>query len=63
MNALKDEAVDSTKGESAETDGPAGLPIQWIPALYKEFDDQGDYGNYDLADRPMIKKNQLYCHS
>ena len=64
VNALKDEAVDSTKGESAETDGPAGLPIQWIPALYKEFDDQGDYGNYDLADRPNDQKiNYIVIHN
>lgn len=64
VNALKDEAVDTTSGETAETDGPAGLPIQWVPALYKEFDDQGDYGNYDLADRPNDQKiNYIVIHN
>ncbi|WP_191984624.1 N-acetylmuramoyl-L-alanine amidase [Lentilactobacillus buchneri] len=63
VNALKDEAIDTT-GESGQTDGPAGLPIEWIPALYKTFDDQGDYGNYDLADRPNDEKiNYIVIHN
>ncbi|WP_235807194.1 N-acetylmuramoyl-L-alanine amidase [Lentilactobacillus farraginis] len=47
------------------TDGPEGLPIEWVPALYKEFDSQGDYGNYDLADRPNdgLKINYIVIHN
>lgn len=64
VNALKDEAVDTTSNESANTDGPAGLPVEWVAALYKEFDDQGDYGNYDLADRPNdMKINYIVIHN
>lgn len=60
---LKDQSINSDSTASS-TDGPSGLPIEWIPALYKEFDDQGDYGNYDLADRPNdMKINYIVIHN
>ncbi len=54
---LQPEKVDAvneqpTTASQANVDGPAGLNIESVPALYKEFDNQGDYGNYDLANRP-----------
>nr|WP_225430313.1 N-acetylmuramoyl-L-alanine amidase [Lentilactobacillus hilgardii] len=47
------------------TDGPDGLPVEWVPALYKEFDNKGDYGNYDLANRPSdgLKINYIVIHN
>ncbi|MDH5108946.1 N-acetylmuramoyl-L-alanine amidase [Lentilactobacillus kefiri] len=44
-------------------DGPDGLPIQVQPALYKAFD-KGQYGNYDLANRPTdMKINYIVIHN
>ncbi|NIH82625.1 N-acetylmuramoyl-L-alanine amidase [Amycolatopsis viridis] len=32
-------------------EAPPGLPVEWIPAPYQDLGN-GDYGNYDQADRP-----------
>lgn len=41
------------KTAAANPDGPGGVDMQYVPALYKQFSsDPGDYGNYDLANRP-----------
>ena len=37
------------------TECPAGLGCEWIPAPYQEFG-AGDYGNHDLANRPASQK-------
>ncbi|MFD4575499.1 N-acetylmuramoyl-L-alanine amidase [Streptomyces sp. NPDC058417] len=34
-----------------ETECPASVPCEWVPAPYEEFDGD-DYGNHDLAARP-----------
>ncbi|MFD1124966.1 N-acetylmuramoyl-L-alanine amidase [Lentilactobacillus raoultii] len=51
--------------DTATVEGPDGLPIEWVPALYKVFDKQGNYGNYDLADRPNdgAKINYIVIHN
>lgn len=38
-----------------QTECPANLGCQWIPAPYAEFG-QGDYGNHDLGNRPEAQK-------
>jgi hypothetical protein len=38
-----------------QTECPANLGCQWIPAPYAEFG-QGDYGNHDLGNRPESQK-------
>ncbi|MFD2618634.1 N-acetylmuramoyl-L-alanine amidase [Terrilactibacillus laevilacticus] len=41
------------KPQETNVDAPKGLNSQFIPALYKQLSsDPGDYGNYDLANRP-----------
>ncbi|WP_394825460.1 N-acetylmuramoyl-L-alanine amidase [Pendulispora albinea] len=40
---------------AAETDCPAELGCEWIPAPYQELGG-GDYGNHDLADRPNSQR-------
>ncbi|MDX6356212.1 MAG: hypothetical protein QOF98_3115 [Streptomyces sp.] len=40
---------------AANTECPPGLGCEWVPAPYEEFG-AGDYGNYDLADRPTSEK-------
>ncbi|WP_328472426.1 N-acetylmuramoyl-L-alanine amidase [Streptomyces sp. NBC_00448] len=39
----------------AGTECPPGLGCEWVPAPYQEIGG-GDYGNYDLADRPNDEK-------
>lgn len=42
------------KTAATNLDGPSGVDMQFVPALYKQFSsDPGDYGNYDLANRPF----------
>lgn len=41
--------------DSGETECPADLGCEWIPAPYAEFGD-GDYGNHDKANRPESQK-------
>ncbi|MEU9733824.1 peptidoglycan recognition family protein [Streptomyces sp. NPDC048002] len=36
---------------AGDTECPASVSCEWIPAPYEEFGD-GDYGNHDLGDRP-----------
>nr|WP_238431629.1 peptidoglycan recognition family protein [Streptomyces cavernae] len=38
-----------------ETECPATVACEWIPAAYAELGD-GDYGNHDLGDRPRSQK-------
>lgn len=41
------------QNKDTNVDCPEGLNCQYIPAAYKQFSDSpGDYGNYDLANRP-----------
>ncbi|WSS24199.1 N-acetylmuramoyl-L-alanine amidase [Streptomyces sp. NBC_01190] len=42
-------------GNDPETECPPGLGCAWVPAPYQETGD-GDYGNHDLADRPVDQK-------
>ncbi|MET9083091.1 peptidoglycan recognition family protein [Streptomyces sp. NPDC004237] len=35
---------------------PADLTCDWLAAPYEEIDDDGDYGNHDLADRPRDQR-------
>jgi hypothetical protein len=45
-----------------QTECPANLGCQWIPAPYAEFG-QGNYGNHDLANRPETQKiNYIIIH-
>ncbi|MFJ8026332.1 N-acetylmuramoyl-L-alanine amidase [Streptomyces sp. NPDC096311] len=39
-----------------EVECPAELTCDWLAAPYVEYDDNGDYGNHDLADRPRDQK-------
>jgi hypothetical protein len=41
--------------QTGETECPAGLGCEWIPAPYEAFGD-GDYGNHDLGNRPATQK-------
>ncbi|WP_282702327.1 N-acetylmuramoyl-L-alanine amidase [Streptomyces sp. CC219B] len=40
---------------AGDTECPASVPCEWIPAPYEEFGDD-DYGNHDLGDRPASQK-------
>jgi hypothetical protein len=43
--------------DSAGTECPPGLGCEWLPAPYQQTGSApGDYGNYDLADRPQSQK-------
>ncbi|WP_322942532.1 N-acetylmuramoyl-L-alanine amidase [Actinacidiphila yeochonensis] len=43
--------------DSSLTECPPGLGCAWVPAPYQQTGaDPGDYGNYDLADRPASQK-------
>ncbi len=59
------ESVKNVSPTPISTDGPSNLPISWIPALYKTFDNQGNYGNFDLANRPTdgLKINYIVIHN
>lgn len=38
-------------------EGPAGLPVEWIPAPYQKLsDDPSHYGNHDKANRPESQR-------
>jgi hypothetical protein len=41
--------------QTGETECPAGLGCEWLPAPYAAFGDN-DYGNHDLANRPESQK-------
>ncbi|MER6999376.1 N-acetylmuramoyl-L-alanine amidase [Streptomyces sp. NPDC000410] len=41
--------------DAGQTECPATVACEWIPAPYKEFGDK-DYGNHDKADRPHSQK-------
>ncbi|WP_459707088.1 N-acetylmuramoyl-L-alanine amidase [Actinophytocola sp. KF-1] len=48
--------------DTSETECPADLGCEWIPAPYAEFGD-GDYGNHDKANRPESQKiNYIIIH-
>ncbi|WP_328917291.1 MULTISPECIES: N-acetylmuramoyl-L-alanine amidase [unclassified Streptomyces] len=47
---------------AAGTECPQGLGCEWVPAPYQETGG-GDYGNYDLADRPHdLKIDTIVIH-
>lgn len=66
VSPLKDSTEDSTlaTSSSTSTDGPSDLNIESVPALYEAFDTSGDYGNYDLANRPKdgLKIRYIVIH-
>ncbi|MFE4962630.1 N-acetylmuramoyl-L-alanine amidase [Streptomyces sp. NPDC056660] len=39
-----------------EVECPRELSCDWLAAPYEEIDEDGDYGNHDLADRPRDQK-------
>ncbi|MGW4563080.1 N-acetylmuramoyl-L-alanine amidase [Streptomyces sp. NPDC004561] len=41
---------------SKNAECPAELSCDWLAAPYVQIDDDGDYGNHDLADRPRDQK-------
>ncbi len=41
--------------DDAGTECPPGLGCEWVPAPYEDLGD-GDYGNYDKANRPTDQK-------
>ncbi|MEV6839458.1 peptidoglycan recognition family protein [Streptomyces sp. NPDC051133] len=41
---------------SKNVECPAELTCDWLAAAYQEIDDDGDYGNHDLGDRPKDQK-------
>ncbi|MFG2352692.1 N-acetylmuramoyl-L-alanine amidase [Streptomyces sp. NPDC048521] len=41
---------------SKEVECPAELSCDWLRAPYEQIDDEGTYGNHDLADRPRDQK-------
>jgi hypothetical protein len=46
-----------------ETECPAGLGCEWIPAPFGQFGDPVDYGNHDKSDRPKTTKiNYIVVH-
>lgn len=54
-----------TKSSTKGLDGPRGVDMQYVPALYESFSSaRGDYGNYDLADRPSdgLKIRYIIIH-
>jgi Negative regulator of beta-lactamase expression len=53
------------KSSTTGLDGPKGVDMQYVPALYQSFSPaQGDYGNYDLANRPAdgLKIQYIIIH-
>ncbi|MFF8864220.1 N-acetylmuramoyl-L-alanine amidase [Streptomyces sp. NPDC015139] len=44
------------KKRPKEVECPADLACDWLSAPYVEIDDDGAYGNHDLADRPRDEK-------
>ncbi|MEU7427424.1 peptidoglycan recognition family protein [Streptomyces sp. NPDC040750] len=42
--------------QSKEVECPVELSCDWLSAPYEQIDDDGAYGNHDLADRPMDQK-------
>lgn len=53
------------KSSTTGLDGPKGVAMQYVPALYQSFSSaQGDYGNYDLANRPAdgLKIQYIIIH-
>ncbi|MEU6546164.1 N-acetylmuramoyl-L-alanine amidase [Streptomyces sp. NPDC046859] len=43
------------RARAADTECPATVSCEWIPAPYEQFGD-GDYGNHDLGNRPADQK-------
>jgi hypothetical protein len=55
-------AIGLPKANDAGTECPPGLGCEWVPAPYQETGG-GDYGNYDLADRPNdLKIDTIVIH-
>ncbi|MFI9803946.1 N-acetylmuramoyl-L-alanine amidase [Streptomyces sp. NPDC052301] len=47
-------AKDARRSKNVEC--PAELTCDWLAAAYQEIDEDGDYGNHDLGDRPKDQK-------
>ncbi|RYL87591.1 N-acetylmuramoyl-L-alanine amidase [Sporolactobacillus sp. THM7-4] len=55
------ESLHLHKTAATDVDGPKGVDIQFVPALYQPFSKTpGDYGNYDLANRPYDGQDIRY---
>ncbi|HJQ47923.1 MAG TPA: peptidoglycan recognition family protein [Amycolatopsis sp.] len=48
-------SLDLPAGQEGAAEGPAGLPVEWIPAPYQDLGN-GNYGNYDKAERPRSQQ-------
>lgn len=60
-DTVKSLRLHKSKKSDSEADCPNGLKCRVVPALYKQFsDDPGDYGNYDIADRPKAGPDVRY---
>lgn len=57
QRAVLTERVDEAAQHAQPTDpidAPDGLAVDWVPAPYEQLSsDPGDYGNHDLANRPV----------
>jgi N-acetyl-anhydromuramyl-L-alanine amidase AmpD len=54
--AVHPRTVRPQKPRPKEVECPAELSCDWLAAPYEEIDEDGDYGNHDLADRPRDQK-------
>lgn len=55
------ENIPLRNNKKSDVDCPNGLSCEFIPALYKQFSGSaGDYGNYDLANRPYDGQDIRY---
>ncbi|MYR19088.1 peptidoglycan recognition family protein, partial [Streptomyces sp. SID6137] len=55
--SVRPHTVRTEKPQHAKgTECPAEVACDWLAAPYEEIDDDGDYGNHDLADRPRDQK-------
>ncbi|MCS0600901.1 N-acetylmuramoyl-L-alanine amidase [Streptomyces sp. LP11] len=49
-------AQTQTPKRAKEVECPAGVSCDWLSAPYEQIDDDGAYGNHDVADRPRDQK-------
>ena len=62
LNARPDVKPRNQTPNDPNTECPANLGCEWIPAPYAEFG-QNDYGNHDLGNRPQTQKiNYIVIH-
>lgn len=56
--------ADKHRGSKSKIDAPRGLKVDWVEAPYEQTGtDAGDYGNHDLARRPVSPRlNTIVIH-